>query len=182
MVEFVIFNLLCPSAVGLANGLLHRLGYCVCVHYHKSVDISGRAARRLGQGSPGAQEAFFVGVKDRHKRHCRNIQPLAKEVDTDQHVEESVLEVLDDLDPLSRVHIGMDVAHTDVDLVQIVGQFLGHSLGQGRDENPLIFLCPLAYLLNKVIHLILGRSDFNRRIQQTGRPHNLLYHKAVGAF
>ena len=76
----------------------------------------------------------------------------------------------------------MDVAHPDVDLVQIVGQLLGHPLGQGRDEYPLILLGSLADLLDKIIDLILGRTHLDRRIQQACRPHNLFDHKAVGAF
>ena len=41
VVEFVIFNLLRPAAVGLADGLIHRLGDCVGIHYHKAVSPSG---------------------------------------------------------------------------------------------------------------------------------------------
>ena len=76
----------------------------------------------------------------------------------------------------------MDVAHADVNLVKVVGQFLGHPLGQGRDQNPLVPLRPLSDLFDKVVNLILRRTHLNRRVQQSGRPYNLLYHKAVGAF
>ena len=179
VVEFVIFNLLRPAAVGLADGLLHRLGDRVGIHYHKAVDVSCGSPGGLGQRPSRAEEAFLVCVKNSHKRHCRNIQSLAQEVHPDQHIEEAVLEVFDDLDTLAGIDIGMDVAHPDVNLVQIVGQFLGHSLGQGRDENPLVLLGSLADFLDKIIDLILGRTHLDRRIQQACRPHNLFDHKSV---
>ena len=182
VVEFVIFNLLRPAAVGLADGLIHRLGDRVGIHYHKAVDVSCGSPGGLGQRPSRAEEALLVSVQDRHKRHCRNIQSLTQKVHSDQNIEESVLEVLDDLHALPGVHIGVDVAHPDVDLVQIVGQLLGHPLGQGRDEYPLVLLGSLADLLDKIIDLILGRTHLDRRIQQACRPHNLFDHKAVGAF
>ena len=35
----------------------------------------------------GAQEALLVGVEDRDQRHFGDVEPLAQQVDADQHVE-----------------------------------------------------------------------------------------------
>ena len=175
--DLVVFHLLGPSAVCLPDCLLHRIRDSVGVHDDKTVDISGGPARRLGQCPSGAQEAFLVGVQNRHKRNCRNIKAFPQEVDSYQDIEQAVLEVLDDLDSLGSVHVGMDVPDPDSDPVQIVGKFLGHPLGQGGDKDPLIVLRPLPDLFDKVVHLVFRRAHLNRRVKETCRPDNLLNHK-----
>ena len=79
-----------------------------------------------------AQEAFLVGVEDRDQRAFRDVEPLAQQVDADQHVEHAEAQVADDLDALQRVDVGVEVAHLDAVFGQVVGEVLGHALGQRR--------------------------------------------------
>ena len=44
-------------------------------------------------------------------------------------------QVAEDLDPLQRVDVGVQVAHPDARLVQVLGQVLGHPLGQRGDQR-----------------------------------------------
>ena len=53
-----------------------------------------------------AQEPFLVGVEDRDQRDLGQVEPLAQQVDPDQHVELAAAQVADDLDALE----GLDVA------------------------------------------------------------------------
>ena len=69
-----------------------------------------------------AQEAFLVGVEDRDQRHLGDVEALAQQVDADQHVELAQPQVADDLDALDRVDVGVQVAHLDAVLVQVLGR------------------------------------------------------------
>ena len=105
-----------------------------------AVDVARGAADRLDQRRLGAQEAFLVGVEDGDQRAFGNVEPLAQQVDADQHVEGAEAQVADDLDALDRVDVGMHVAHAHAVLVQIFGQVLRHALGEHGDERA-VALC-----------------------------------------
>ena len=99
--------------------------------------IARGAAHGLDQRALRAQEALLVGIQDRHQRHLGHVQPLAQQVDADQHIERAEAQVADDLDALDRLDVGVQIAHAHAVLVQILGQILGHALGQRRDQHAL---------------------------------------------
>ena len=86
-VLLVVGELDLAPAVGLVDRPLHRVGHLVGVQDHLGVDVAGGPADRLDQRRLAAQEALLVGVEDRHQRHLRQVEPLAQQVDADQHVE-----------------------------------------------------------------------------------------------
>ena len=131
-VRLVVGLLLLAAAVGLGHGALHRAGDVIGVENHPAVDVARGAADGLDQRGLGAQEAFLVGVEDRHQRAFGNVEALAQQIDADQHVEGAEPQIADDLDALQRVDVGVHVAHADALLVQVFGQVLGHPLGQRR--------------------------------------------------
>ena len=178
VVQLIVLNLLLPAAVGLVDGLLHRPGDGIGVHYHQTVNVSCRPSGSLGKSHLRSEEALLVCVQDGHQRYRRNVQALPEEVYAYENVEQAVLEILDDLDPLRRVHVGMYVAASDAPLAEEIVQFLRHSLGQCGHKHSLVHLGTLAYFFKEVIHLIQCRPDLNRRVKQACRPYNLLYHKA----
>ena len=94
----------------------------------------------------------------------------------------SSLKILDNLNAFQGIHVRMDITATHSHLGEIFLQFLSHALGKRSDQDPFIQFFPLAYLFQKIIHLILNRAHFNRRIQKTGRTHYLLYYKAFRLF
>ena len=62
----------------------------------------------------------------------------------------------------------------DAHLDQVVGELLGHPLGQRGDQaraRPCSTRCDL---LQQVVDLALGRLDLDRRVDQAGRPDDLL--------
>ena len=72
----------------------------------------------------------------------------------------------------------MDITAAHTHIREILLQFLRHPLGQSGHQHPLVQFRTPSYLLQKVIHLILGRTHLNRRIKKSCRAHNLLDHKA----
>ena len=180
MVLFVVFYLLGPAALGLTYGLLHGPGHGIGVHDHQTVDVAGSAPGGLGEGAACPEEALLVCVQYGHERHRGDVQTFPEEVHSDQHVEHAVLEILYDLDPFGGLHVGMDVAYPDAYPLQIAVQLLGHPLGERGHQHPFIVLAALAYLLDQVVHLVLGGPDLDGRVQQARGPHDLLHHQSFG--
>jgi hypothetical protein len=87
-------------------------------------------------------------------------------------------QVAEDLDALDGVDVGVHVAHAHAHLLQVVGEVLGHALGQRRDQDPLARLLPLADLGQQVVDLTLHGPDLDLRVHQPGRADQLLHHHA----
>ena len=182
----VVGQLLGPAALGLVDAGLHGAGHAVGVHDHPAVDVAGGAAAGLDQGAGRAQEALLVGVQDRHQRDLRQIQPLAQQVDPDQHVELAQAQIAQDLHPLDGVDVGMQVPDPHAQFAVVVGQLLGHALGQGGHQHPLAAGHGLAHLVQQVVHLahrtpvIAGRRpDLDHRVHQAGGADDLLHEHAA---
>ena len=84
-----------------------------------------------------AEEALLVGVEDRDERDLGQVDALAQEVDADDDVEHPEPKVAQDRDALERVDLRVQVLDLDPELAQVVGQVLGHALGERRDDRPL---------------------------------------------
>src|SRR5207244_768849 len=102
------------------------------------------------------------------------IDPLAKEVDPDEHVEHAEPKVAQDLDALERVDLAVEVLDLDAELAQVVGKVLGHLLRQGRDEGALAALDPCPDLFEQIVDLAFGRPYADPRIDDPGRADELL--------
>ena len=140
----------------------------------RPVDVSGGAADRLDERRLAAEEALLVGVDDRDERDLGQVEPLAQQVDADEHVELAEAQVADDLDPLERVDLRVQVADPEAVLHEVVGQVLGHLLGEGRDQRALAVLGDRPDLVHQVVDLVLGRADLDRRVDDARRADDLL--------
>ena len=129
--------MLVAPALRLVDCAAHGVGDLVGVQYCPAVDVTRRAADGLNERALRAQEAFFVGVQDGHQGHLWDVQPLAQQVDTNQHVEHAQTQVADDLDPLNRLYVRVQVAHLDAVPREVLGEVLRHALGEGGDQHPL---------------------------------------------
>ncbi len=102
-----------------------------------AVDVAGGPAEGLDERGGRAQEAFLVRVQDGYQGDLGQVQALAQQVDADQGVEVPAPQLAQDLDPLQRLDVRMQVADAQALLVEVAGQVLGHLLGQGGDQGPL---------------------------------------------
>ena len=157
-----------------------RAGDPIGVEDHATIDIARGAADRLDQRGFGAQESFLVGIEDRDQPAFGNVEPLAQQVDPDQHVVDPQAQIADQLDALQRLDVGVHVADLDARLVHELGQILRHPLGQRGDERSVACLRGLAAFLDAILHLVLDRADLDRRVDQPGGADHLLGEDAAG--
>ena len=75
----------------------------------------------------------------------------------------------------------MHVADAQPGLVQVFGQGLGHLLCQGRDQHAVALGRGIAAFGHQVVDLVLDRPDDAGRIDEPGRPDDLLDKDAAGA-
>ena len=167
-------HLTAAPAIGFIDRLLHRVGDRVGVKDRGAVDVPRSPADGLDQRPFGPQEAFLVGIEDRHQRHLRQVEALAKQVDTDQHIEHAGAQVADDLNALEVVDVGMQIPDLDAVLRQERGQIFGHALGQRGDQHAVATRHPQTDFGQHVVDLGARRAHFQTRIDQPGRPHHLL--------
>ena len=149
------------AARRLVDGALHGVRDAVGVHDDVAVRIAGRAADDLDERCVGAQEALFIGIEDGDQGDFRHVEALAQEVDADEHVEFAGTQVVDDLRALDRRDVGMEVAHLDADLREVVREVLRHLLGQRRDEHALVALDAQLDLGEQVVDLALERPHLD---------------------
>src|SRR5438094_1342558 len=173
-VLLVVGDLDRPAAVGLADRRAHRLGLLVGVHQHGALLVARRAPDRLDQRRLAAQEALLGGVQDRHGRDLREVEPLAQEVHADEHVVLAEAQVADDLDPLQRVDLRVQVAHAKAHLEQVVREVLAHLLRERGDQHALLALDARADLVHQVVDLVARLAHVDTRIDDAGRAHDLL--------
>src|SRR4051812_16123256 len=164
-----VVRLLQPAAaVGLRDGVAHRIGEVVGVHHDLAVDVSGGAADHLDERRLAAQEAFLVGVEDGDERDLGEVEPLTEEVDADEHVELTEPKIADDLDALDRVDVGVQVPHAHAELEQIVGEVFRHLLRERGDEHTVATADAVVDLLEQVVDLALGRFDDHLGVDKAG--------------
>ena len=114
-----------------AQALRHHIG----VQDHPPIHIARRPADRLHQRCLGPQEPLLVGIQNRHQRAFGNIQPFAQQINPYQHIIHAKPQIADNLDPLQRIHIRMQVAHLHALLGEIFGQILRHAFCKCRHQN-----------------------------------------------
>ena len=178
-VGFIEGQLAGAAALGFVDGALHRTGHAVGIENGSTAHIACGAADGLDQRAIRTQEAFLVGIEYRHQRHFRHVEALAQQVDADQHVEFAEAQIADDFHALHRVDVRMQVAHADAVLVEVLGQILGHALGQGGDQHPFLPLDPQVDLRQQVVDLGGRRPQLDLGVHQPRRAHHLLDHLAA---
>ena len=150
----------------LVSSIARRIecGDAVGVHDHRAVDVARRPADGLDQRPLRTQIAFLVGVEDRHQRDLGEVEPLAQQVDADQHVELAAPQIADDVDALEGLDVGVQIAHPHAELLVVVGEVLGHPLGERRHQHALLPFDALADLFEQVVDLLARRAHDDLRI------------------
>ena len=177
----VVGLLLLAPARGFGHRALHRAGDAVGIQNDVAVHVARGAADGLDQRGFAAQEAFLVGIQNGDQRAFGNVEPLAQQVDADQHVEGAEPQIADDLDALQRLHVGMHVAHADALLVHVFGEVFRHLLGERGDERAIAALRDVAAFDDEIVDLRFDGAHFDRRIDEAGGADHLLGEHAAGA-
>ena len=162
------------SSLCLFNGQTHGIRHIVRIHDYMAFAVSRSTANGLNEGCLGSQESFLIRIQNCHQRNLRNIQSLSQQVDTHQHIKDIQTHIPDNLRPLQRIHIGMQVTHPDTQFLHIVGQIFRHTLGQGGDQYLMVGCHFFINLTDQVIDLPFHRTHHYLRIQKSGRTDNLL--------
>ena len=89
----------------LVDTVLHRLGDLVSIHDHFAFYVSRGTSCGLSERSGITQEALFVGIQDGHQAYFGQVESLAQQVDTHQHIIQSFAQILHDLDTLDGVDV-----------------------------------------------------------------------------
>ena len=114
-----------------------------------------------------------------HQRDLGQVEPLAQQVDADQHVELALAQVAQDPHALERLDVGVQVAHPHAEVVVVLGQVLGHALGERGHQHALALRRPRADLGQQVVHLALHRPHVDLGVHEAGRADDLLDHDAA---
>ena len=135
------------------------------------VHVARGAPDGLDQRARRAQEALLVGVEDRDQRDLGQVEPLAQQVDADQHVEVALAQVAQDLHALERLDVGVQVAHAHAEVVVVLGQVLGHALGERRDQHALALRAPAcgSRASRSSTWPFTGRTSISGSIRPVGR-------------
>ena len=130
-----------------------------------TVLIPGRPPNGLHHCRITAQEAFFIRVQNGNTTHFRQVQSFPQQVDPHQYVKLTAPQGVNDLGPFNGGNIGMQIAYTDLILLQIFGQVFRHPFGQCGNQRPFALRRGLFNFRHQVIDLSLNRANFNFRIQ-----------------
>ena len=142
--------------------------------------MPGSAAHRLNERIAGPQEAFLIRVENRHKRDLGQIETFTKQINADEDIEFAPAEAPENLDTFQRLDLGVQIPAADSDFGVVLGQVLGHSLGECCHQNTLVFLGALADLVEQIVDLAAYGPHFHLRIGESGRPDDLFDNDTAG--
>ena len=179
-VRRVIGFLLVAPAIGFRDRVIQRIRHFIGVEQHPPVHIPRSAADGLHQRGGGAQIAFLIGVEDRDERAFGDVEPLAQQVDANQHIKGADAQIADDFNPFQRIDVGMNVANAQTGFMHVFGQRFGHLLRQGGDEGAIARGGRRLRLGDHVVHLGFGRPDDANRVDQPGRADHLFDEHPIG--
>ena len=74
------------SAFGLVNCPAHAIGDAIAIHNYLALNVASRPANCLDEATLATEEAFFIGIHNRHQAHLWQVDPLAQEVDPYQDI------------------------------------------------------------------------------------------------
>ena len=103
-------------------------------------------------------------------RSLRKIQPLAEEVHAHHDVVDAGAQVVQDLDALEGDHLGVEVVDVEPRLAEVLGEVLGHPLGEGGDQGAFAALdAPAGMAIRSSIWPLVGRTMTSGSTSPVGR-------------
>ena len=170
----VELHLDCAAAIGLVDGLAHRVGDRVGIHHHGTVGVACRAADSLDERATVAQETLFVRIENRHERDLGQVEALAQQVDAHKHVNLALAQIAQNVHAVHRRGVGVHVVHLHTGIEQVVGEVLGHALGERRHQHALVPRGALANLFQQVVNLTAHGPHINLGVEEPRGTNDLL--------
>ena len=174
-VLFVIFHLDTATTARLGDGQVHGIGCLIGIHDYLTVRVARRTPDGLDQAALVSQEAFLVGIEDGDQRHFRQVQALAQQVDSHQHVELAQTQITQDVHAFKRAYIAMHVAGAYTAVQKMIGQVLGHLLGKRGYKHALVAVGALLRLVDDVVDLACTATHDDLGVQQAGWADDLFH-------
>ena len=109
-VLFVVGHLDAATAPRFGDCQVHGVGGFVGIHDYLAVRVTSSAADGLDQAALVSQEALLVGVENGHQRYLGQVQALAQQVDSHQHIELAQTQIAQDVHALKRADVAVHVA------------------------------------------------------------------------
>ena len=164
------------AAFGFVHRALHRRRDAVRIQHDHAVLISCGAADGLDERGLRPEKTLLVRIENGNERHLGNVETLTQQVDADQHIVYAETQIAHQLLPLDGLNIVVHIPHLDAGGFEVIGQILGHFLGERGDQNPFSLGCAGVDFSNEIVNLAINRTDNDLRIKQTGRTDDLLDH------
>ena len=162
------------SAFGFVNCSAHTIGDTIAIHNDPALNVASCPANCLDEATLATEEAFFVGIHNRHQAHFWQIDPLTQEVDPHQDIIQTHTQITQNVAALERVDLAVDIGRLDAEVGQIGGEILSHPLGKRCHEHALLLAGVLANFCNEVIYLSFSWADYNLRVEQASGANHLL--------
>ena len=151
------------AAIGFADGAPHGVRHCIRVENCASFYVPRCPAHGLDQRPGRPQEPFLIRIENRYQRNLRQVQPLAQQIDADQHVEFALAQPGQQFYPLQRLDLRVHIAAAHAHFSVVAGQVFGHALGQRGHQHALVALCPVANLAPADRRSGLSPAEFRLR-------------------
>ena len=120
------------------------------------------------QADEPTQKSLLVGVKNGDNRYLRNVKAFSQKIDTHQDIKFTETQIVDNLNALHGINIGVKIADLYTVFRQERGKFLRHSLGKSGNQHALALLHNLMYLAQHVVNLIGCRLQYGGTLTFTG--------------
>ena len=172
---FVVGHLDTATAPRFRDSKVHGVGGFIGIHDYLTVRVTSSAADGLDQAALVSQEALLVGVENGHQRHFRQVQALAQQVDSHQHIELAQTQIAQDVHALKRADVAVHVAGAYAAVQKVIGQVLGHLLGKRGYEHALIAIGALLRLVDDVVDLACTAAHDDLGVKQARGADDLLH-------
>ena len=170
----VICHLLLATTIGLVNGLLHRFSDGLSIHNGESMHVAGSTSDNLDERTMVTKKSLIVCIKNGNERHFGNIKTFTQKINTNEHIIGAGSEIIDDINTIKSINIGMNVVSLDTYIIKEARHFFCLTFGGSDDESALPRLIALMYLFNKVVHKIEFGTHLDGGIQQSCGTNQLL--------
>ena len=74
------------SAFGFVNRSAHTIGDTIAIHNYPALNVASCPANCLDETALATEEAFFVGIHNRHQADLWQVDPLTQEIDPHQDI------------------------------------------------------------------------------------------------